>query len=336
MISLIVPVYNEETHMERCVQSIVAQDYPKDDMEVIFVDGMSTDRTRPILSALIAEYPFLRMIDEPRRTISVAMNTGIRAAQGDIIIRLNARTIIPSNYVSELVKHLNSLHADNVGGVCQTLPANDTPLCKSIAAVLSSRFGMGNSYFRIGVDEIRQVDTVPLGCFRRSLFDKIGFYDEQLIRNQNDEFNGRIIKHDGRIYLLPHIAIGYYAQENTKQLWSLFYQYGLFKPLVNKKLGTPTNLRQFCPALFVLGLALGALLATWIRWIAVVFTLIVTLYIVIAFTISTERARREHCRPMLYQMPWLFFVVHCGYGVGYLHGIYKLLTNGNFNTGLKR
>ncbi|MBR3577164.1 MAG: glycosyltransferase family 2 protein [Bacteroidales bacterium] len=336
MISVIVPIYNEEKYIDKCVQSIVNQDYPKDDLEVLFVDGMSTDATRSKLAAWAQQYPWLLVIDNPQRIVPPAMNIGIRAAKGDIIIRLDAHASFPTCYFSELVRYLNELQADNVGGVCRTLPIDDTPLCRSIAAVLSSPFGMGNSYFRIGSDQIRKVDTVPFGCFRRSLFDKIGYFDEQLVRNQDDEFNGRIIKNGGTIYLLPHLVIDYYARDSVRKVWSMFYQYGLFKPLVNKKLGSPATIRQFFPLAFVLGLAIGFLLTPLSIWIFWFYWLIVFIYWGLAFAIGIKTARREQCPPMSVIMPYLFFVVHCAYGIGYLNGIVNLLFHKDFKVTSRR
>ncbi len=336
MISVVVPIYNEAKYIEACARSIAAQDYPKDDLEVIFVDGMSNDGTREILAGLMQEYPWMRMEDNPQQIVPPAMNIGIHAAKGDTIVRMDAHAAFPANYLTELVKQQAALHADNVGGVCRALPANDSPICKSIAAALSSSFGMGNSYFRIGTDEIRPVDTVPFGCFHRTLFDKIGYFDEQLIRNQDDEFNGRIIKHGGRIYLLPHLVIDYYTRDSIQKVWSMFYQYGLFKPLVNRKLGGPATTRQFAPAFFVLALFFGILLAPWSPWIAVLLALMVLLYLILAFSTSIRTASRENCRPMTFQMPLIFFIIHADYGIGYLHGIFKLLTNSSFKVKSKR
>ena len=190
MLSVICPIYNEEKYIAKCIESILSQDYPKDDMEVIFVDGMSTDKTREIVAEYAMMYPFIRLVDNPDRIVPPAMNIGIRMAEGDIIIRLDAHATFPENYFSELTKNLIDLGAENVGGVCRTLPVDDSIKARSIASVLSSSFGMGNSYFRIGADSVMEVDTVPFGCFRRDLFDRIGYFDEQLIRNQDDEFNG--------------------------------------------------------------------------------------------------------------------------------------------------
>ena len=327
MISIICPIYNEEKYIARCIDSILAQDYPKDDMEVILVDGMSTDGTRMVVSDYAAQYPFIRLVDNPQRIVPPAMNIGIRAAKGDIIIRLDAHAIFPVNYFTELVKNLRELKAENVGGVCRTLPVNDGPECVAIANVLSSSFGMGNSHFRVGATEVMEVDTVPFGCFHRDLFDRIGYFDEELIRNQDDEFNGRIIKNGGKIYLLPQLVIDYYARDKVSKVYKMFYQYGLFKPLVNKKLGSPASVRQFFPLLFVLGLLLGPFMGLISKWFLVVYAAVILLY----FGLATYFSLKDSKNPKLILLQDLtYFVVHFAYGWGYLRGLVKLLLNRPF------
>ena len=145
--------------------------------------------------------------------------------------------------------------ADNVGGVCRTLPASDSAMAKAIAVGMSHPLGVGNSHFRIGCrPEDRWVDTVPFGCYRREVFDRIGLFDEELVRNQDDELNLRLIKHGGRILLSPRIVCKYFARDSLAKLWRMYYQYGYFKPLVVRKVGGVMTLRQLLPPLFVLGL----------------------------------------------------------------------------------
>lgn len=328
MLSVICPIYNEEKYIAKCIDSILAQDYPKDDLEVIFVDGMSSDRTREIVAEYSAKYPFIRLIDNPYRIVPPAMNIGIKASMGDIIVRLDAHAVFPQNYLSELVKNLHELDADNVGGVCRTLPINDTPVCRSIAYVLSSSFGMGNSHFRIGADSIKEVDTVPFGCFKRELFERIGYFDEELTRNQDDEFNGRIIKNGGKIFLLPDLVIDYFARDTVAKVYKMFYQYGLFKPLVNKKLGQPATIRQFFPLLFVLGLILGPLtflISSAFIWL---YLGVLLVYLTLAAVFSSRDSRS--LKEVLIKI-WVYFVVHFAYGWGYINGIIKLIFKIPFN-----
>lgn len=326
-LSIICPIYNEEKYIARCIESIMAQDYPKDDLEVLFVDGMSTDRTREIIASYLPQSPYLRVLDNPQKIVPPALNIGIREAKGDIIIRLDAHAIFPKNYFSELVKNLSALGAENVGGVCRTLPVDDTPICVGIANVLSSSFGMGNSYFRVGAKDVMEVDTVPFGCFHREIFDRIGYFDEELIRNQDDEFNGRIIKNGGKIYLLPHLVIDYYARDSIKKVYNMFYQYGLFKPLVNKKLGSPATIRQFFPLLFVLGLLLGPFTFFISRWFVLVYLAVILLY----FSLATYYSFKDsHSLKQVIIQDGIYFVVHFGYGWGYLVGLFKLLFKKSF------
>lgn len=327
MISIICPIYNEEKYIARCIDSILAQDYPKDDLEVILVDGMSTDGTRKIVGEYAARYPSIRLVDNPQRIVPPAMNIGIHAAKGDIIIRLDAHAIFPANYFTELVKNLTGLKAENVGGVCRTLPVSDDPECVAIANVLSSSFGMGNSYFRVGATEVMEVDTVPFGCFHRELFDRIGYFDEELIRNQDDEFNGRIIKNGGKIYLLPQLVIDYYARDKVSKVYKMFYQYGLFKPLVNKKLGSPATVRQFFPLLFVLGLLLGPFMGLISKWFLVTYVAVILLYFGLATYFSLKDSKNLK---LILLQDWTYFVVHFAYGWGYLRGLVKLLLNRPF------
>lgn len=331
MLSVIVPIYNEEKYISQCIDSILEQDYPKDDLEIIFVDGMSTDRTREIVSRYAKKYPFIKMLDNPKKIVPSAMNIGIKASIGEIIIRLDGHVEYPVNYFSALVKNLKVLNADNVGALCETLPCGPSTKELAIAEVLSSSFGMGNSYFRIGCDEVKQVDTVPFGCFRREVFDKVGEYDNELIRNQDDELNGRIIKNGGKIYLIPSIVTKYYARDKIKKVWKMFYQYGLYKPLVNKKLGNPATLRQFFPLAFVIGLFLGAILSSFSKLIAVIYFTVIVLYLLLACYCTLKSVMKKKRLGLFVYQPLTYLTVHVGYGCGYLVGLYKILMNKPFN-----
>lgn len=302
---------------------MLSQDYPKDDLEIILVDGMSKDRTREIVATYTAKYPFIRMIDNPERIAPCAMNRGIKEAKGNVIMRLDAHVYYPKNYFSLLVEKLNELPgAENVGALCNTLPVNDSITAQSIAAVLSSSFGMGNSHFRVGADKEMEVDTVPFGCFHRSIFDKVGLYDEELVRNQDDELNARIIKAGGKIYLIPQLVCEYYARDTAKKVYKMFYQYGVFKPLVNKKLGSPATVRQFFPLFFVLGLLVGPVVCLFLPVLWWAYFAVIMLWFILATSFSLKDSKS--LKRILTQN-WIYFVVHFGYGWGYIVGIYKIL-----------
>ena len=328
MLSVICPIYNEEKYIAKCLDSIIDQDYPKDDMELFLVDGMSTDHTRDVIAKYQEKYPWIKVLDNPKRIAPCAMNIGIKASSGEVIIRLDAHVIYPTNYFSVLVKKLKELPgAENVGAICNTLPVNDSITAQSIAAVLSSSFGLGNSHFRVGASEIMEVDTVPFGCFNRSIFDKVGLYDEELIRNQDDELNARIINSGGKIYLIPDLICEYYARDTAKKVYKMFYQYGVFKPLVNKKLGSPATIRQFFPLCFVMGLLIGPIVCTFIPLLWTAYFSVILLWLLLATYFSFQKSK--NLIRILVQN-WIFFVVHFSYGWGYIVGIYKILFRKSF------
>ena len=335
-ISVICPVYNEEAFVGNFIQSILGQDYPRDREEVFLVDGRSTDRTREIIQSYVKEYPFLRLLDNPEKTVPYALNKGIRQSKGDIIIRLDAHCRYPSDYFPVLVKYQQSLDAENVGAVWNTLPAKDTALCHAIAIASSHPFGVGNSLSKTGVSQLMEVDTVPFGCFPRRVFDKLGLFDEELVRNQDDEFNGRITQSGGKIYLVPDLVIDYYARRDLRRMFKMYYQYGLFKPLVNTKLKKPTSLRQFVPGLFVAGLLLGALVSVFFPVLWWIYGIVVTLYLLSGLTIGIRQAVKRKKAGIALWMPVVFFVVHLAYGLGYWAGIWKVLARRPFVVDVSR
>ena len=333
MVSIICPIFNEEKYIAKCINSILEQDYPKDDLEVLFVDGMSKDKTRDIIKVFSLEYPFIKLLDNPDKYVPQAMNKGIEASKGDIIIRIDAHAIFPKKYLSTLVRYQKDLNADNVGGVMETLPANNSLQARAIATALSSSFGMGNSYFRVGATELRQVDTVPFGCFPKRVFETVGTYDEELTRNQDDELNGRVIKNGGKIYLIPNLVIKYFARDSISKTRKMFYQYGLYKPLVNKKLGSPATIRQFFPLMFVLGLIVGVPLLFIHKLFLYIYISILCIYLIgaVMFAIKDSKDKSE-----VLILPYIYLNIHISYGWGYLVGMYKIFTGSKFEVKTNR
>lgn len=335
-VSVICPVLNEEKFIYKCVDSIIAQDYPMDSFEVLFVDGMSTDKTREIIQAYNQQYKYIKLLDNFNKIVPYALNLGIEAAKGEVIIRLDGHCEYPTNYISTLVMSLYELNADNVGAVWNTLPANDTSVCRAIALCSSHWFGVGNSKHKIGVEKVMEVDTVPFGCYRREVFNRIGLFDEELIRNQDDEFNARLINHGGKICLIPQLVVNYIARDSINKMVKMYYQYGLFKPLVNKKLGKPATIRQFFPALFILGIIFGAILSPFSEAILTVYIFILYLYFFISFLLSIKNAISNKDWKLLILMPYTFLCIHVSYGVGYLVGICKIVLHKRFVAEINR
>ena len=326
-VSVICPVFNEEKFIEECIISIIEQDYPQDMMEVLFVDGRSTDKTREIIERYMRQYPFIKLLDNPERIVPYALNRGLEAAKGEVIMRLDGHCTYPTNYISELVRYLYQLNADNVGGVWNTQPAKDTPICQAIAQASSHPFGVGGSMHKIGASKIIETDTVPFGCYKREIFEKTGPFDIDLVRNQDDEFNGRLHNLGGKIYLIPQVIINYTARDTLCKMRKMYYQYGLYKPLVNKKLGAPATIRQFFPLVFLLLLIIGGTASIFSPFILHAYTTFLVLYLFIGIVVGSMSAIRMHQPLLVLLMPYVFFNIHMSYGIGYLVGIFNVLCN---------
>ena len=324
-VSIICPIFNEEKFIEACIISILEQDYPKEAMEVIFVDGNSTDSSTDIIQRYTKQYSFLKLLNNPERIVPYALNKGLAAATGEVIMRLDAHCTYPTNYISELVRYLYQLNADNVGGVWNTQPAKDTPICQAIAFASSHPFGVGGSMHKIGASKIMETDTVPFGCYKREIFEKTGPFDTDLVRNQDDEFNGRLLNLGGKIYLIPQVIINYTARDTICKMRKMYYQYGLYKPLVNKKLGAPATVRQFFPLLFLLGLIIGGIGSAFWPVVQHLYTTVLLLYLFICIVVGSMGAIRTHQPLLTLLMPYVFFNIHMSYGIGYLVGIYNVL-----------
>lgn len=345
LVSIIIPCRNEAAHIAAAVRDALAQGSRRA-LEVLVAVGPSTDGTERIVERLATQHPQVHVVPNPAGVVPHGLNAAIRASHGAFIVRMDAHSRYPPDYVQVLVDALERTGADNVGGVWETLPANDSNEAWAIAQALSSPFGVGNAMFRLGVEGEREVDTVPYGCFRRSLFDRIGYFDEELVRNQDDEHNGRIIRAGGRIILLPQVVIRYFPRDRITKLWRMYREYGLFKPLVNLKLGSPATLRQFVPPLFVLGLmgvpvlaVLVALLsmsdsdlllqlAGVLLWANVALIAAVLLYVLLLFAVSLRTALRGGRLRAFGFTVAAFATVHVAYGWGYLQGLVRFVLLG--------
>lgn len=324
MLSVICPIYNEEKYIAKCIDSILAQDYPQDDMEVIFVDGMSKDRTREIVAEYTNKYPFISLIDNPDRIVPLAMNRGIKASKGNVIMRLDAHAIYEKNYFSELVKYLKELNADNVGAVCKTDVLNKTSKTLAMKEILSNKFGVGNSVFRTGINKIMEVDTVPFGCWNRDVFEKYGMYDVRLVRNQDIELNKRILRGGGKIYIIPTTYCTYLARETFKGLAKNNYNNGKWNILTifYTKQFDSLSIRHFIPLLFVLSLVFPILFSFIYSPLVFLSLFSLLLYLIVFSIISIRLSLFKKLN--FIRLLSSFFILHLSYGWGSLLGILKL------------
>ena len=324
MLSVICPIYNEEKYIVQFLDSLLLQDYPKEELEILLVDGMSKDRTREIVKGYIGEYPFIHLIDNPEKIVPYAMNKGIDAAKGDIIMRVDAHASYQPNYFSSLVNALKRLKADNVGTVCKTDVMNKTSKTLAIREVLGNKFGVGNSSFRTGIDHEQEVETVPFGCWPKSVFEKYGKYDVRLVRNQDIELNKRILRGGGKIYIIPDIYCTYLARETYRALSKNNYGNGKWNILTvyyTKKFSS-LSLRHFIPLLFMLSLIIPLFLA-FIWWpFALVSAVSLVAYTGLLSAVSFKLSIQKKLN--FFYLITTFFVLHLSYGWGSLAGILSL------------
>ena len=320
LISIIIPCRNEEKFIAKCLDSVLEFECDRE-FEVLIVDGMSDDATRNIVKEYQNRFPQIRLLENRQKTVPYAMNIGIKEAKGDIIVRLDAHAKFPKDYLKQLLFWKEKLNADNVGGVVKTLPPNNTAKAKAIALALSSPFGVGNSYFRVGAKEPMRVDTVPFGCYDKDTLLKLGLYDTDLTRNQDDELNARLIQNGKKIWLIPNIVIDYYARSSFKALFKMFYQYGYFKPLVNKKLKHPATIRQFVPLIFVLFIFIGLISIFFSKIALKLYLAGLSFYFALSAFFGFKLAKKEKNLKLVPYLLFSFFIIHFAYGLGYLKGI---------------
>lgn len=321
-VSVVIPCRNEARFIGPCLDSILASAYPADALEVLVVDGESTDNTRRRVLEYSAKDARVRLLENPKRIVPAALNIGIQEASGDVIVRMDAHVIYPPEYVPRLVAALAETGADNVGGCMITLPADGTAVAQAIAIGLSHPFGVGNAHFRIGAREQRSVDTVPFGCFPRDVFRRVGLFDEEMVRNQDDEFNNRILRSGGKVLLIPDVVCYYYARGSYRQLSRMFFQYGAFKPLAARKAGRIMTVRQLVPAAFVVGLVGSALAGLWWPPMLWLTATIAGTYAAAVLTVAMRTAK-SHGRRCAIALTGVFPVVHFSYGIGFLRGFWS-------------
>ena len=323
-VTLIIPCRNEAGAIEQCLRSVMAQQGPGADCEIIVADGLSEDGTRQILERLAAAEPRLRVIDNPQGIASTGLNAALRQARGEVILRLDAHTEYAPDYVRCCLEVLAQTRADNVGG--PALTKADGYVQRAIAAAYHSPFAAGGARFHNPTCE-GPVDTVPYGCWRRSVFERFGCFDETLVHNQDDEHNLRIIRGGGTVWQSPRIRSWYRPRASLAALFEQYLQYGYWKVCVIRKHKFPASIRHLVPGSFLLALGLLAAasvlsvltprpLATapWLLlWLA-------GLYAACLATAALLTARQTDWK-LLPVLPLAFVCYHFGYGWGFLRGI---------------
>lgn len=322
-VAIVIPCRNEENYIARCLDSILVQDYPQEKISVYVCDGKSTDKTAEIVKNYADTHKGIHYINNDKQTTPYALNIGIRQSTSDVVIILGAHSELYPDYVSKCLEAFTfGSDIGCTGGIIENSYENDT--AETIGLAMSSGFGVGNAHFRTG-NRDGYVDTVAFGAYKREVFDKIGYFDEELIRNQDDEFNYRLTKAGFRIYLYSKIKSKYAVRASFPKLFKQYEQYGYWKVYVNTKHKAVTTMRQLVPLFFVLFLFGGLFLSLFSTFFLKTYLLGIILYS-LASLYSAYNASATTSQ--VSNIVKAFFILHFSYGWGYLKGIKDFLLLG--------
>ena len=328
--SIIIPVLNEERFIEECIESVVSNTDDIEKMEIIIVDGGSEDNTVEIVKKISSKYQNVILLHNPKKITPISLNLGIKESSGEFIVRLDAHALYSKNYVNKCIQVLENSDENigNVGGFIETKSTNSSIFSRAVSLCLSSIFGVGISKFRISKPTKKEfVDTVPFGCFRRSLFDELGFFNEEEPRNEDLEFNQRILRADKKIILDPDIHSTYFSRSTLNKLFSQQFDNG--KIVTNKYRGKESfhKLRHFVPLLFftyLLSIPFFSLFENIYLTEANLYLYPGFLYLILNVSFSIFIALRNKDILLFPSLIFVFFVIHFSYGLGSFFGLFQI------------
>jgi glycosyltransferase involved in cell wall biosynthesis len=319
-VSIVMPVRNEADFIEQAIRSILGNDYPADKMEVIVADGCSTDGTQAVVTKIAREDSRVGLLENPGKIVSAGLNLALKTSRGEVFIRIDGHCEIPTDFIKKSV-HCLSEHpyAWIVGGYIETL--GDSYVGRAIASAMKSPIGVGNAYFRLG-DYEGWVDTLAFGAHHKWILDRIGYFDEELVRNQDDEFNFRVVQAGGKIWMSKSIRSKYFSRGSLNKLWRQYFQYGFWRVRTFQKHRKPASVRQLAPFLFVLLLSLSGLSTLFWRPLGMLSIAELALYTMCLFAGALGVGCKSGWRyaPLA---PVVFVILHFGYGLGSLWGIVR-------------
>jgi len=325
IVSLIVPILNEEQYIEECIHTLQKQDFPADKLEILLVDGNSTDNTMQILKRLEAEDPeHIRVFTNPKRIQASAMNIGAGHARGIYLMRIDAHAVYPPNYISTCISLIEQTGAVNAGCACCTRSRTKTG--NLIAKILTSPFGVGGSQFRLGTKS-GYVDTVPFGTFRKDYFLKIGGFDERLARSEDNEINYRIRKLGGKIYMTSDVQVTYYCRDTVRGLAKMAFNNGKWNVIAAKLCPGSMSLKYFVPLAFTLSLIVMPFLCLIHPLFCWAFVSELFLYILLSLYFA---AKKSSIYLEVIKTACLFPAFHVPYGIGSIFGIFDILIKQDF------
>jgi succinoglycan biosynthesis protein ExoA len=321
-VSVVVPCYNEQATIQLLLEAVYAQTYRRDDMEVIIADGMSSDQTRQRIAEFHARHSDLsvQIVDNPRRTIPSGLNRAIEAAQGEIIVRLDAHCMPRQDYVAGCVLALEQGKGDIVGGVWEIQPGGPGWQARSIAVAAAHRLGVGDARYRYSGTS-QQVDTVPFGAFYRSLVDRVGLYDENLLTNEDYEFYVRVRQSGGIVWLEPAIRSVYFARDTLKSLLRQYARYGYWKARMLRRYPGTLRWRQALPPVFVASLVISALLSLLFPIFGALFVIELSAYALVLLLAGLHSAWKNRDLALVLGVPLAIASMHLAWGSAFLWSV---------------
>jgi glycosyltransferase involved in cell wall biosynthesis len=321
-VSIVIPCYNEQSTIHLVLEALLVQTFPRQEMEVVIADGMSTDRTRERIAEFQTANPDLmvRIVDNPQRIIPAGLNRAIEAAQGEFIVRLDAHCVPRADYVAGCVAALEQGKGENVGGVWEICPGGKGWQARAIAVAAAHPLGVGDARYRY-TETAQHVDTVPFGAYRRALVDKIGLYDENLLTNEDYEFNVRVRQSGGKIWLDPAIRSIYFARADLSSLARQYSRYGYWKARMLRRYPSTLRWRQALPPVFVASLALLALLSIWFPLIGGLFVIELFAYAFILTLVGLHTGWKHRDLALVPGVPLAIATMHFAWGSAFLWSV---------------
>jgi glycosyltransferase involved in cell wall biosynthesis len=329
-VSIIVPCYNEEKTIQHLLNAILSQTYPLHKMEVVISDGLSTDNTIEVIESFQKNHAELKITvtNNPLKTIPSGLNQAIRESRGDLIIRLDAHSMPIKEYVQRCVSAHQNKKGDNVGGVWEIHPSENTWIADSISYAAAHPLGVGDALYRLNA-KAGAVDTVPFGSFYKKLIEKIGAFDETLLANEDYEFNTRVREAGGIVYLDPSIRCVYFSRGTLKKLFIQYWRYGFWKLKMLLRYPKTLRWRQALPPVFVLSLITLSVLSLWLQVALTLLVLQLFLYFFILGLAGLKLAIDKKKGYLIFGVPLAIFTMHFAWGAGFLcSGISSLFKNG--------
>ncbi len=325
-VSVVIPVRNEEKYINACIESVLSQDYCSENLEVIIVDGDSSDSTSEIVKSYMRKYEFIRLLKNPKKFVQHALNIGMKSATGEYIVRLDAHSKYANNYITKCIQYLEKTGVTNVGGPMRASYKTDENgkiigVQNVIAAAYYSKFALGGGKNHEENYE-GLTDTVFLGAFRKKDIEKLNYYDDRLIRNEDDDLCFRMIENGMKIYITPEIKSEYYPRNNYKDLFKQYFEYGLWKVAVIKKHKKPARISHLIPIMFVIFLVLFSILSFFSKTILAFFLSVLGIYLLLDVYFSFRNEKIKKISDNL-RLVAIHFILHVSYGLGFFVGIFK-------------